>query len=90
MSERPARTSVTVDWSSVEQAEKHRTIAAKYGSIKRDIEEVLALDTHARGDQKKTMDGIRSRIDAVEAEEPQIPRALWDRIANQPKDHLPN
>jgi hypothetical protein len=72
-----------------EQAEKHRTIAAKYGSIKREIEELLALDTHARGDQKKAVDGIRSRLDTVEAEEPQIPRKLWEQTGSRPMDRPP-
>ena len=68
-----------------ELAEKHRVMAAKYGALKREVQQILALPLDQRGDPHKLLDTIRTRYDALELEEPQIPRSLWETVTARAK-----
>ena len=71
-----------------EKAEKHRTAAAKYGALRREVEETLALQTHTA---PETIVALRQRIDRLAEEAPQIPPRIWaqrHRVTKEDKDSL--
>jgi hypothetical protein len=59
-----------------ERAEKHRAVAARYGAIRREVEQVLVF----KEIEPKTLDGIRSQIDALSGEAPEIPKRIFGRV----------
>jgi len=61
-----------------EKAEKHRNVAVRYGEIRRDIDLTLALPPALRGDAKKFLETIKAQLDAIEADAPEIDRAIYD------------
>jgi hypothetical protein len=68
-----------------ERAEKHRLVAARYGAIKRHIEEVMAFFAADLRTTEKVSAEIRGKIDAAEAEEPPIPGSIFRRSVARPK-----
>lgn len=73
-----------------ERAEKHRKIAANYGSIKRQIKELLAFHRDQISEFEKATTDLRAKIDALALEEPSVPRYIFTRTHPQPeKDLLP-
>jgi hypothetical protein len=69
-----------------EQAEKNRAAAEKWPAIRREITEMLALHpAHAatRGDPKAYLDDLRTRIDEVAAESPDMPDSQWARTLSE-------
>lgn len=71
-----------------EKAEKHRTAAAKYGALRRQVEETLALQTHT---DPENIVALRQSIDRLAEEAPQIPHRIWSnrrKVAKDDKDSL--
>ncbi len=62
-----------------ERSERHKTLGAKYGDIRRDIEEILALPVNERGAQKKVMDKIRTDLDGISGEGDVVPRRVFEK-----------
>lgn len=62
-----------------ERSEKHKSLGATYGNIRREIEEVLSLPPGQRGDMKKVMSRIRERLDAIASEGPVVSRRIFNR-----------
>jgi hypothetical protein len=62
-----------------ERAEKHRGVAARYGSLRRDIE-VL----QARGEpyDATKVDSIQQKLNAVSTEAPEISERIWRQTEN--------
>ena len=59
-----------------ERAEKHRGVAARYGSLRRDIEALQAGG--APFDQTK-LDTIREKLNSISTEAPEISERIWAR-----------
>jgi hypothetical protein len=57
-----------------ERSEKHRTIAARYGSLRRQIEELLSLEDSIT---KEVITPLRESIDRLAEEAPNIPERIW-------------
>lgn len=62
-----------------ELAERHRRMATKYGALKRQLEQRLTQLPLEPAELEKLMSTIRTEIDAIEDDEPQIPRFVWIR-----------
>jgi len=58
-----------------EKAEKHRSAAARYGAIRRELEVMLALKRFDDGQLEK----VRKEIDSLSAEAPEVPKHIFAR-----------
>jgi hypothetical protein len=67
-----------------ERAEKHHSVAVRYGAIKHDVAATLALPVPLRGEAKKYLETVKAQIDAVAADAPDIDWAIY--YAARPKD----
>lgn len=59
-----------------ERAEKHRTAAANYSNLRRQVEEILALQAH---DAPGSLTALRRNIDHIAEAAPHIPHRIWAR-----------
>ncbi len=59
-----------------EKSERHRIAAAKYGALRREIEEILA--THPQPD-REVVNTLRQKLDRLADEAPPIPDRIWSR-----------
>lgn len=59
-----------------ERAEKHRIAASKYGSLRREIEELLAADASISRD---AVTSLRQGIDRLAEDAPHVPSKIWSR-----------
>ncbi len=66
-----------------ERAEQHKTAALKYGVIRREIEETLALHATADTLPDGLLESLRKRWDAVDEESPSLSQSLYDRTAER-------
>ena len=62
-----------------ERSETHKSIGARYGNIRREIEEVLAVPTEQRGDVQAVVSRIRERLDALGSEGPAVPSKIFNK-----------
>lgn len=62
-----------------ERAEKHRVAASKYGALRRELEEILAV---AEEITRETITPLRQRIDKLAEEAPHVPDKIWSRRRN--------
>lgn len=65
-----------------ERAEKHRVAAEKWAALRREITEMLALHPTylaSRGDPKQYLDDLRTRMDEVSTQSPEMPDRRWGR-----------
>jgi hypothetical protein len=65
-----------------ERAEKHRTSAELWASIRREIDQMLALHPDylaERSDPKSYLDDLRRRLDEVSAQSPEIGDVDWTK-----------
>jgi hypothetical protein len=66
-----------------ERAEKHRSVAVRYGALRREIEEILAtggqIPKEPTGGQipKERLTDLREKIDKLGDESPHIPSRIW-------------
>jgi hypothetical protein len=60
-----------------ERVEKHRLAGAKYASIARELEQVIATGNIMN--EKEPLDRLRERMDTLSQESPQIPDEIWRR-----------
>ena len=65
-----------------ERAERHAQAADWYSSIREEIEELLALPEHKRGDPKKVLDGLRKELNKAGQIYPEIGEKTWHRVAH--------
>ena len=66
-----------------ERAERHAQAADWYASIRREIEELLALPPNRRGDPRKVLDGLRKELNKAGQIYPEIGEKTWHRVADQ-------
>lgn len=62
-----------------EKAEKHKTLGAEYGNIRRRVEALLSLPLSQRGQQREVLDEIRNQFDAISAEGDVVSRRIFRR-----------
>ena len=60
-----------------ERSETHKNLGARYGNIRREIEEILVLPPAARGEMTSVLNRIRQRLDALSAEGPAVPTRIF-------------
>ncbi|WP_410809462.1 SLATT domain-containing protein [Micromonospora sp. 067-2] len=60
-----------------ERAEKHKTLGAQYGNIRRRIESVLATPLIEREDPRSVLDEIRAKFDALSSEGDVVTRRIF-------------
>jgi hypothetical protein len=61
-----------------ERASKHRAVAARYGSTRRRIEQLLALS--AESITPEEISALRLEIDGIAEEAPNVSDKVWNRI----------
>jgi hypothetical protein len=66
-----------------EKAATHGSAADWYAAIRRDIEELLALPRHLRGDVRTRLDGIRKEINKASHKAPELRESLWAKFARR-------
>ena len=66
-----------------ESAALHGSAADWYAAIRRDIEALLALPRHLRGDVRIRIDGIRKEINKASHKAPELRETLWARVAHR-------
>lgn len=62
---------------------KHQSTAAKYGALKRQIDQILA--GHASGNHltDEQLNHIRSQMDTLSLDTPEVPDRIWRRARNK-------
>ncbi len=60
-----------------ERAEKHRSVAASYGAMRKQIEEIGYLPVNQRGGLKEFLDGLRAQADSLAQGAPSPPPSIW-------------
>jgi peptidoglycan hydrolase CwlO-like protein len=66
-----------------ERAEKHRGVGARYGAIRREIEQVIANPQTEYSNAKETLDSLRTKIDSLADEAPEVSSQTWKRVLKQ-------
>ena len=66
-----------------ESAAQHGSAADWYAAIRRDIEALLALPRHMRGDVRVRIDGIRKEINKASQKAPELRETLWMAVAHR-------
>jgi len=64
-----------------ERAEKHRTAGAAYGSVRREIQQLL--HTEFGDDMSLVINPLRSRLDDLALESPKISERIWKATENK-------
>lgn len=62
-----------------ERAEKHKTLGAQYGNVRRRIEAILATPQEERGESQRLLDEIRGKFDALSSEGDVVSRRIFDK-----------
>ncbi|MFB9361432.1 SLATT domain-containing protein [Actinoplanes nipponensis] len=63
----------------LERAEKHKSIGANYGKIRRDIETLLALTRTTRGDAKEAIATLKADLDRISSEGDAVSRRIYNK-----------
>jgi hypothetical protein len=63
-----------------EKAEKHRSTAAKAGSLRREIEQYISQGNVNNLPSEK-IDGLRASIDKLAEDAPNIPHKIWQKVS---------
>jgi|GEM_PF-617557 len=69
-----------------ERAEKHRIMAGHYAMVRREIEQLLVLPPTGGEELRTSLDSLRSRIDALAGEAPQIPQRSWNQVERMARE----
>ena len=67
-----------------ELSQKHKAAAVQYGTLRREIEDLLTLSEELI--DRESVKSIRSRWDTVEQESPSIPQRIYDLAASEYRD----
>ena len=62
-----------------ERAEKHRTLGAQYGTIRRQLEVNRVLSAERRGAIEDFLKSLRETLDALAQSAPDVPPRIWKR-----------
>lgn len=69
-----------------ERAEKHRVAGESWASLRREIDEMLALHPTylaARGDPKSYLDDLRTRMNEIGSVSPALPNREWQLLTEE-------
>ena len=69
-----------------ERAEKHRVAGESWASLRREIDEMLALHPTylaARGDPKSYLDDLRKRMNEIGSVSPALPNREWQLLTEE-------
>lgn len=66
-----------------ERAEKHRTLGAQYGSIRRRLEMIKALSPERRGPIEDFLNNLRENLDSLAQSAPDVPPRIWKRAEDK-------
>jgi hypothetical protein len=66
-----------------ERAEHHRSVAAKYGSLRRELEQIIASKRDEQSDMTKTIDALRLKMDQLAAEAPATSGRLFSAVVRE-------
>ena len=72
-------TAIQTYYNFAEKGEKHSSVGARYGYVRREMEQVKALPKAARGNAKTVMDSIRERLDGLGSEGPVVSRRIFNK-----------
>jgi hypothetical protein len=64
-----------------EMAEKHKTVATKYGILRRELDELKLAPKKGKSFHPEFLTDFRKRWDAIDEESPSIPEKIRERIA---------
>jgi hypothetical protein len=69
-----------------ERAEKHRSVGAQAGALRREIEQLLAAgeSEHLEADR---LDNLRKEIDKLSADAPSVSELVWTRASQMMSDN---
>jgi hypothetical protein len=68
-------------YKSSEQAEKHRLAATKFGQLRRQLEQLMAIGLPpAEAERVDVLSQIRSQWGEIDGESPALPSAIYDRV----------
>ena len=70
-----------------ERAEQHRAAGAEYSSVRRLLDEIRHLPAASRGPCKDFLDEIRSRLDQLAKNSPNVPNRVWRRASTWAQAH---
>ena len=62
-----------------QRAEKHKSLGALYGNVRRDIERILSLPVEERGSRREVLEDIGKKMGDLGGEGDVVPRWIWDR-----------
>jgi hypothetical protein len=74
-----ALTAVQTNLRLGDKSEEHKTLGARYGNVRRDIEMVLALPSEQREPPNVVLARIRSELDALSAEGDVVSIKIFER-----------
>lgn len=63
-----------------ELAAKHRSTGAEYGSIKRQLDQMLAMNERGGLPEEPEVTAIRSQMDTLARETPEVPEKIWSVV----------
>ena len=64
-----------------EQATLHRTASQRYGTLRREVEEVIAEATAGGTITREIVADLRKRWDEIDADAPNVPQKLYDTVS---------
>ena len=69
-----------------EQATLHRTATQRYGTLRREVEELIADATNNGGQiSREIMTDLRKRWDEIDADAPTVPQKIFDSVCESMK-----
>jgi hypothetical protein len=73
-----------------EQKEKHRVAGARYGALRRRIEQLLVTSSISEQELQTELNDLRKTQDSVSADAPEIPEHIYKYIKNRYKNRFEN
>lgn len=78
-------TTIQAYYKFPEISEKHSSLGAKYGFIRRELEQVKALPKNARGNAKEVLDSLRGKMDNLGSENSVVDRGIFTKTIKRLK-----
>ncbi len=72
-----------------ELAAKCRASGAEYGSIKRQIDQVIAASKNGGSITDDDVNDVREQMDTLARESPEIPERIWNRVRKETAHEKP-
>lgn len=73
-----------------ERASTHRALGAEYGAIKREIDQILAVGNEGDCVSDEQLNTVRTRMDSVAKQAPEIPEDIWTAVHRTILPHDPS